>query len=134
MWDNRAECRKWYRQNAHLVSAQGAIKTRDIKLGILKHYSQGRMACARCGYNNPDALFLDHIDHNGGEQRKQLFGSVNGGGTRFYIWLFKEGLPPGFQVLCANCNWLKEIERRRDARRERWKLKNIELNLQETSS
>lgn len=29
-----------------------------------------------------------------------------------YYKLKREGFPPGYQVLCRNCNWIKESERR----------------------
>ena len=117
---------EWYMKNRPRILAESVARTRNIKTIVLRHYSGGAMCCAHCRYDNTDALFLDHINHDGGEQRKRLFGSVNGGGSRFYLWLVGQGLPPGFQVLCANCNWLKEIERRREKRRRRASMDDLE--------
>ncbi len=32
---------------------------------------------------------------------------ANPGGSVLYSWLKKQGYPPGFQVLCHNCNLAK---------------------------
>ncbi len=45
-------------------------------------------------------LLHTDIENNGAEHRKEI-------GTSLYKWLKKNGFPPGFQVLCANCNWGK---------------------------
>lgn len=59
--------------------------------------------CARCGINDMRVLQLDH---------------VNGGGTQENKRIHARGVairalenPTDFQVLCANCNWIKRWER-----------------------
>jgi hypothetical protein len=47
-------------------------------------------------------LALDHISGGGAIHRKEI-----GGGADFYRWLIKSGFPPGYQVLCHNCNLAK---------------------------
>jgi transposase-like protein len=65
--------------------------------------------CSKCGINNPLLLDIDHIHNDGSEQRKQGMW-----GWRLYRWLRKYEYPKdNFQLLCKNCNWLKEMERRR---------------------
>ena len=66
------------------------------------------MSCARCGYSNVDALSLDHISNDGKAHRDRV-----GGGYNVYWDLKKRDFPPGFEVLCMNCNWIKEVDRRR---------------------
>lgn len=66
------------------------------------------MVCAQCGYANLDALALDHIDGNGAAHRK-----ATGGGYNMYYDLKMRDYPLGLQVLCMNCNWIKEVLRRR---------------------
>ncbi len=44
-------------------------------------------------------LVIDHIDGGGTKERKD-----RGAGARFFAWLRKEGFPPGYRVLCHNCN------------------------------
>ncbi|MFE1396776.1 hypothetical protein ACFW53_02415 [Nocardiopsis dassonvillei] len=45
-------------------------------------------------------LTIDHVDNNGAEHRRE----IGGGGEKLYRWLKREGYPPGYQVLCFNCN------------------------------
>jgi len=59
----------------------------------------GGYRCACCGEGEPMFLTLDHINNGGSKQRRQL-----GAGSQIFVWLRKRGYPPGFQVLCSNCN------------------------------
>lgn len=89
-----------------------------IKMHALSHYSNGTMSCAMCGYaNDVDALCLDHINDDGAEHRKSLgvAGRGTGAGTTMYERLRAMGWQEGLQVLCANCNTIKEIQRKRGA-------------------
>lgn len=52
-----------------------------------------------------DALTLDHIDGGGRKHMIQLFGYATGG-RPFYRHLKREGWPPGYRVLCMNCQWI----------------------------
>ena len=81
-----------------------------LKKEILSYYSgNGKPFCKRCGVNDIDVLCLDHVNDEGHDHRKH----TNGSGTASYKWLREHQFPEGFQVLCANCNLKKEIERRR---------------------
>jgi hypothetical protein len=60
----------------------------------------GGPVCACCGEDTPEFLEIDHIDGGGTKHRKEI-------GGRLYAWLRRNGFPPGFQVLCANCNVAK---------------------------
>jgi hypothetical protein len=62
----------------------------------------GGYKCNCCGETEPLFLSIDHIDNNGAEERKS--GQYAGSGYSFYRWLRKSGFPPGYQVLCMNCN------------------------------
>jgi len=57
------------------------------------------MKCACCGEWRLEFLTLDHIDGGGNQHRKS--GMT---GRKFYLWLKREGFPPGYRVLCMNCN------------------------------
>jgi hypothetical protein len=71
---------------------------------VYRHY--GGYQCARCPENDPDVLTIDHIHDNGAAHRKEL---KNHGGSTMCTWLIKNGFPPGYQILCRNCNWRKYI-------------------------
>ncbi len=55
--------------------------------------------CACCGEPEERFLQIDHINGGGREHRKLV--------TQIFSWLVSQGFPPGFQTLCANCNWAK---------------------------
>lgn len=61
----------------------------------------GGYECACCGETEPMFLQLDHVNNDGAEHRRAI------GRTNIYYWLKQNGFPPGFQVLCANCNYAK---------------------------
>src|SRR3954464_8614186 len=74
-----------------------------LRLEVIAAYG-GKCAC--CGTEIFEFLCIDHVDENGAEHRR-LIGTR--AGTNFYRWLKKNNFPPGFQVLCWNCNSAKHI-------------------------
>jgi len=64
----------------------------------------GGYLCKKCGFDDPRALQIDHLGDDGYLKRK-------GGelGQTLYRRVLKMG-GVGFQVLCANCNWIKKAE------------------------
>ncbi len=75
------------------------------RIAVLRHYSNGTMACVQCGFSDIRALCLDHINGGGTDHRRKL---RNGGNV--WYWLARHGFPPGYQILCANCNTIKARE------------------------
>jgi len=67
-----------------------------------------------CGVTDIDMLTLDHINNDGNTDRK-----VRGVGSVIYCRLVRDGYPSGFQTLCCNHQWKKEILRRREILRDR---------------
>lgn len=78
-----------------------------IKDKVLRHYSEGDPCCRSCNFADIRALTLDHIAGNGAEHRRAI---GLGSGQAFYEWIIKNSFPPGFQVLCANCQFIKRSE------------------------
>jgi hypothetical protein len=60
--------------------------------------------CVCCGEAGFPFLSLDHINGGGAEHRRSL---KTAGGFSFYSHLRKLGYPPGYQILCFNCNMAK---------------------------
>ena len=58
--------------------------------------------CSRCGFDDKRALQVDHIN-GGGEKDRQRFSQ-----TTFLQYVLAN--PELFQILCANCNWIKRHE------------------------
>ena len=65
--------------------------------------------CVKCEFSDRRALQIDHINNDGHIERK------NGKfGSRFNKHVLESFLKKEnkYQLLCANCNWIKENERR----------------------
>jgi len=59
--------------------------------------------CCKCGFDDVRALQIDHI-HGGGTKETSSMSTV-----AFYKKVIKEkGV--NYQLLCANCNWIKRCE------------------------
>lgn len=74
------------------------------KIEVFNAY--GGCKCKCCGESNLECLSIDHINNDGAAHRKELTGNARDG-RNLYIWLQKNNYPPGFQVLCMNCNFAK---------------------------
>lgn len=72
--------------------------------------------CACCGESESEFLQLDHVDGGGNVDRKTRATKT------LYAAVRREGYPPGFQLLCANCNQAKS--RRQGCPHQREKLMN----------
>lgn len=70
----------------------------NIKLKVFEAY--GGPKCNCCGEDNIKFLTMDHINNDGNLHRRED-SSV---GPGLYRWLDRNNYPPGFQVLCWNCN------------------------------
>lgn len=78
---------------------------RKIRLLVLQHYSGMTPFCVCCGEKEIKFLSIDHINGGGNKHRKTLTKSGRGGNMS--MWLFRNGFPGGFQILCHNCNMAK---------------------------
>jgi hypothetical protein len=85
------------------------------KMSCIGYYSKGSCCCARCGISDMDLLCLDHVSNNG-KAHRVVVGRASGTSTTG--WIITNGFPPGFQVLCFNCNMKKELVRKRTERGE----------------
>ena len=111
----------WIKNNRERYNAL-KYKYRDkLKQEIIEYYSKGTNCC-----NDLRALCLDHVNDDGAEWRKKY--KVSGrssSGSNTYQAIKKLGNPEGLQVLCANCNLIKEIERKELNRiKNKWYKKN----------
>jgi hypothetical protein len=98
---------RWREANRDKLNAYANQRRIDAKHKILDRYGK---ACMQCGFDDIRALQLDHIEDNGAEERKSL-GGQKVSGANFYLYLIKQGLPDGYQTLCANCNNIKQWDR-----------------------
>jgi hypothetical protein len=81
------------------LNTEKAVKLREwhcnLKLEVISHYGG---ICQCCGESDIRVLTIDHIEGGGKKHRKEV------GVGNFYSSLIKNNFPPGFQVLCFNCN------------------------------
>jgi len=61
------------------------------------------LKCSHCGFADPRALQLDHKKGNGAEERRKIKDT-----ERYYKHIYEN--IEEYQVLCANCNWIKRVE------------------------
>jgi hypothetical protein len=101
--------------NKRLWEKQRGDKKIQTKMKLyLKSYRDGRRKllisllggkCVRCGFSDARALQIDH--RNGGGSRESK--SLRGAKISFQLKRVLAG-DNNYQLLCANCNWIKRFE------------------------
>jgi hypothetical protein len=116
----RAAARKRWRQNhPDVVKAQKMRNYEKHKMEIRARRAPTDLAnaralrqdvlaafggkCVRCGFDDPRALHMDHVNGGGNIERKLLKSS-----SMRYKKMLAE--PDQYQLLCANCNFIKKAE------------------------
>lgn len=110
--------REYYKKNKEKIKEYASRKApeykaklkkcRDnVKYEVMSYYCKSSPACVKCGFSDIRALCLDHINSDGRNHRKDM-GITSG--YKFYCWLKKNNYPEGLQVLCSNCNLIKQHE------------------------
>ena len=69
------------------------------KSEVFAHYGAH---CQCCDTTGEVFLTIDHVRGGGSRDRR-----AKAQGVSIYLWLVKHSFPPGFQVLCHNCNWAR---------------------------
>lgn len=59
--------------------------------------------CRKCNFDDVRALQIDHVNGGGLKEIRELKNN------RKYLELIKKN-PTNYQILCANCNWIKKVE------------------------
>jgi len=102
---------------------------KEVKYKVMSHYSSsGVPECKGCGYNDIQALCLDHVNSDGAKHRK------SGGkkGVALYKQLLRHNFQSDyeFQVLCCNCNMIKFFKSKEcsHSKSKEWKNKISKAN------
>lgn len=105
--------RKWRKTHQEQFHRNQKRAYDKMRLECLIHYSGNPPKCACCGEVEILFLQIDHINGQGAEHRRQLKEELGyyPGGNNLPYWLKKNGYPEGFQVLCANCNLAKRVDK-----------------------
>jgi hypothetical protein len=84
---------------------KGRIKEATPDVAVLSHYGNGKCACVKCGFDDIRALSIDHINGGGYQEMKNLSAK-----QRYKLVLQTKKEKNKYQLLCANCNWIKRFE------------------------
>lgn len=101
----KSKARIYYERHGDVVRAKAREWAHKLRMDVLIAYSKGKLECNCCGEREIKFLTIDHINNNGAIHRRTISKHRNGG-----AWLTKlrtANYPPGFQVLCYNCNCSK---------------------------
>lgn len=99
-----AYMREWHKNNrAH---------TRQMKLEASRRRRKAVLAllggrCMRCGFDDPRALQVDHVHDDGYEERHAEKNHYR----KMIAKILRGEELDRYQLLCANCNWIKRAER-----------------------
>jgi hypothetical protein len=74
---------------------------RRLREAVLVAYGE---CCLHCGIDDRRVLQLDHVNGGGAAERRRL--------SRQSIYRRALRLPDEYQLLCANCNWIKRSDDR----------------------
>jgi hypothetical protein len=88
----------WRKNNPDITNAATRRYRKNVRTKALARLGN---ACVLCGFDNPLALELDHIEPLHGQPRfrqSKVAKLINEGST-------------AYQILCANCNTIKELNR-----------------------
>ena len=104
--------RKWVAKNRKKVNATRRQWVANSRAAVLLRLGA---VCIRCGYLDSRALQIDHIFGGGNKELKAM------GETKYYAYLNHlslEELKARYQILCANCNWIKRSENGENCQRK----------------
>lgn len=91
--------KRHYRENIDIIRARNE-KNRVAWRHKLIDFFGGK--CVKCGYTDERALQVDHVNGGGRKDRDRKT-------TGFYKRVMEDKTHK-YQLLCANCNWIKRME------------------------
>jgi len=100
-----AQVKKYRTNNRDKILLKKKKELQNYRLNVLTDYSKGTPKCKNCGITGIPFLQIDHI-----YGRKAMGHTRNKNSISVYRELHKKH-SQGYQVLCVNCNMMKEIRR-----------------------
>lgn len=90
---------QWYcRRCSTRYQTRGTAGSRNLRTQVLQGYGGAKPHCICCGEAEVRFLTIDHQKNGGRAHRHEK------GNQGVYYELRRNGFPPGFRVLCFNCN------------------------------
>lgn len=112
----RKRANDYYKKNKEIrkeISNAYSRRYRDgLKFQVLNHYSKGLLCCNNCEIGVYSVLTIDHLDNNGADHKRKLSKKGNPSSSAIYKNIIDNKFPEEYQVLCFNCNYLKEFMRK----------------------
>ena len=96
---------RYREENSQIIKLRIKQSNLNIKLSSFNAY--GGPVCACCGETELLFLSMDHIN-NDGKQHRDAMKEDGHSNSYIHYWLREHGYPPGFQVLCMNCQFGKD--------------------------
>lgn len=93
--DRKAYMAQYRERNRDEIRSKSREYRQATRNTVLDYYGG---VCELCGTNDREVLTVDHIWDDGAAHRKQVQASA------IFTWLIKNQFPPGFRILCFNCN------------------------------
>lgn len=78
-------------------------RNKNRRLEIIYWYSNGAMCCSECGEITIQFLSIDHINNDGGKEKKIYKGNI-------INHIIRNNFPDKYQILCHNCNTIKHMK------------------------
>ena len=100
---------RWCYDCAPTRSERARLSRLSLKAEVIAAYG-GRCSCeCGCGEDTLACLTLDHVDNNGSDHQRELFGMKRPGSGWLYRWAKAHGYPDTLRVLCWNCNCGRQV-------------------------
>ena len=97
---------RWRAGNREKVNAAANSRYKRLRKAVLDLFGR---KCRECGFDDIRALQIDHVQNDGALERK-VFGR---GGSRTFLRKVLKDTDGRYQLLCANCNAIKQLQVRR---------------------
>lgn len=110
VFDHLAYSREYRKKNREKLYKQKAAYEARVRERL---YVMLGDRCARCGFSDKRALQIDHISGDGYKEKRKYRGSS--GHHRRVCESIQRG-EKRYQILCANCNWIKRSEQNEHTR------------------
>lgn len=107
--------REYYLAHKELIDSRNKEWTEKHKVYYKRYHLNRRLRaleilgniCVVCGFEDKRALQIDHINGGGSLERKTGLHSTK---LHNYIIENPEEAKLKYQILCANCNWIKKYK------------------------
>ena len=112
------------------------LKNRDRIRDYLREYSRKRRTkvieflggkCKRCGFSDHRALQVDHVNGDGYKELRRTYETCMDPHT--YAKAVMADTTGKYQLLCANCNWIKKHENEETTRKYKTKTLTTQLTM-----